>query len=312
MVRIGSTTDAKSKAPVTTGVSRVTSKLFSFAPLSLFAAADAEGPHISLKAEPFYTVGNFVFTNSMVYGALLMVCLLIGAKFLGRRASVAPQRGVMALFEIMVSYVISLLEGVFGDRKRAVKFAPVFAVYFIVIMLSNLSGLLPIVGEGVTSGGIPAFRPLTADLNSVLALSVFSIVLVQIMSIRESGLKGHLTHYFSDKPKNPINLFVGVLEVLGELTRIISLSLRLFLNTVIGEILIAVFIDLSGPATPLTLIPIIAFEALVAYIQAYIFTVLSATYLALAVAHDDHHEEDHAATDKIAHSSSEPLTAAAE
>ena len=169
------------------------------------------------------------------------------------------------------------------------------------IILSNLTGLLPIVGLGITSGASPVFRPFTADLNSVLALSVFSIAMVQILSIRENGFKGHLTHYFSDKPKNPINIFVGLLEVLGEFTRIISLSLRLFMNTLIGEILISVFIFISGPATPVGLIPILMFEVIVAYIQAYIFTVLSATYLAMATAHA--HDDEHPPTN---HSITEP------
>ncbi len=273
--------------------------------IPLFFASESE-IHISLKAEPFYKLGGLQTTNSMAYGAILMVLLLIVGLYVGRKTSISPRRGVVAIFELIVGYIISMLETVFGSRKQAVKFAPVFAVYFFMIIFSNLSGLLPFVGEGITSGGTPAFRPFTADLNSVLALSVFSITLVQILSIKESGIKGHLQHYFSDKPTNPINIFVGFLEVLGELTRIISLSLRLFLNTAIGEILIAVFISISGPATPLTLIPIILFEMLVAYVQAYIFTVLSATYLAMAVHHDDH-DEIHVPTDSNAHPSADPV-----
>ncbi len=271
----------------------------------ILAAANSE-MHLSLKAEPFTTINGFTITNSMVYGSILMALILLGGWMLAKRIELQPKRGITAIFESMVSYVIGVLETVFGNRKQAIRFAPVFAVYFIVILLSNLSGLLPFVGNGITSSGIPAFRPFTADLNSVLALSVFSIVLVQILSIRESGIKGHLQHYFSDKPTNPINLFVGVLEVLGELTRIISLSLRLFLNTVIGEILVTVFIFISGPATPLTLVPIIMFEGLVAYVQAYIFTVLSATYLALAVHHDDHNEV-HVPIDEHAHPIADPI-----
>jgi F-type H+-transporting ATPase subunit a len=120
-------------------------------------------------------------------------------------------------------------------------------------------------------------------------------VTVQILSIRAQGIKGHIQHYFSDKPFNPINLFIGILEVFGELTRVLSLALRLFLNTAVGEILIAVFTSLilSYGQTPVAVIPILAFELLVAGIQAYVFTVLTATYLALALshAHEDEHDE---------------------
>jgi F-type H+-transporting ATPase subunit a len=81
--------------------------------------------------------------------------------------------------------------------------------------------------------------------------------------------------------------------VFGEFTRVLSLALRLFLNTAVGEILIAVFTSLLLPygQTPIAVIPILAFELLVAGIQAYVFTVLTATYLALAISHADHDDE---------------------
>ena len=93
---------------------------------------------------------------------------------------------------------------------------------------------------------------------------------------------------------NPINFCIGLLEVFGAFTRILSLSLRLFLNTAVGEILIAVFTSLilTGGRTPIAVIPIILFELLVAGIQAYVFTVLTATYLSLAISHA-HDEHDH-------------------
>ncbi|HIA91655.1 TPA: F0F1 ATP synthase subunit A [Candidatus Saccharibacteria bacterium] len=257
--------------------------------LSTFFAAE-DSAHISLKAEGVFTIGDFTVTNTMLYSPLVALAIVALGIYASKRIGLKPARGIAGFFELIVEYVINMLTIVFGNRKKAVKFAPVFGVYFIFIMLNNMSGLLPWVGSGLAFGPTPAFRPFTADLNSVLALSIFSICMVQYLSIKESGLKGHLQHYFTDKPANPINLFVGFLEVLGEVTRVISLSLRLFLNTVIGEILVSVFIFISGPATPFTLVPIILFELLVAYIQAYIFTVLSATYLAQAIHHDHEHE----------------------
>jgi F-type H+-transporting ATPase subunit a len=124
---------------------------------------------------------------------------------------------------------------------------------------------------------------------------VIAIITVQYLSIREQGGKKHLQHYFSDKPPNPINLFIGLLEVFGELTRILSLSLRLFLNTAVGEILIAVFTSmiLASGRTPVAVLPIFLFEALVAYIQAYVFTILAGTYLGMAISHADHHDDHH-------------------
>jgi F-type H+-transporting ATPase subunit a len=207
---------------------------------------------------------------------------------------------------MMVDFVIGLLEGPLGSRKNAVKYAPIFGTYFLFIIFTNLLALLPIVGPGLTvstaEGSIPLLRPFTADLNATIAMSVIAIVMVQILSIKEQGGKKHLQHYFSDKPWNPISFFIGILEVFGEFTRMLSLSLRLFLNTAVGEILVAVFTSMiaAGGRTPLAVLPILLFEMLVAGIQAYVFTILCATYLGLAIshAHDDHHEDHQSDTPK--------------
>lgn len=247
------------------------------------------------------TVGPLTITNSMIYGlvcaALIALIMILAAK----RISIIAKKGFSQIIEVIVEFVISMLEGVFGGRAQAVKFAPVFGTFFLFILFNNLLGLVPVVGPGlsvvVNGEHTPLFRPFTADLNATIAMAVIAIIIVQVLSIKEQGGKGHLKHYFTDKPLNPINLFIGILEVFGEFTRILSLSLRLFLNTAVGEILIAVFTSLvaKGGRTPLAAIPIILFEVLVAGIQAYVFTVLTATYLGLAVAHahDGHQDEHH-------------------
>ncbi|MDQ5912982.1 MAG: synthase subunit a, partial [Patescibacteria group bacterium] len=233
-------------------------------------------------------------TNAIIYGVLCTVLLGIILLAAARRSAVKPIKSILANgVEWLVEYVITLLEGPFGSREKAAKYTPYFATFFFFIMFSNLMGLLPLVGPAIHVEGTPLFRPMTADLNGTVALSVVAILLVQVLSIKEQGVKGHLKHYFSDKPWNPINFFIGILEVLGELTRIISLSLRLFLNTAVGEILIAVFTSMIAPngMTPFAVIPIFMFEILVAGIQAYVFTILAATYLGLSIQHADHGED---------------------
>ncbi len=275
--------------------------------LHIFAASDI---HVSLKPEHVFEVSGVSITNSMIYGVLTSVFLGWLLLTLAKKSTVKPRKGPVALLEMIVEFVVGMLESAFGSRAKAIKYAPIFGTYFLFILTSNILGLFPLVGPGLNVGGTPLFRPFTADLNGTLAMALVSIIGVQIMSIQAQGVKGHLTHYFSDKPLNPINFFIGILEVFGELTRVMSLSLRLFLNTAVGEILVAVFTSLilSGGRTPIAVIPIILFELLVAGIQAYVFTVLSATYLALAIshAHDEHpHDDTHAhKVEELASSSS--------
>jgi F-type H+-transporting ATPase subunit a len=264
--------------------------VFSF--LTRFASEG--GIHVSLKAEPITTLGPLTVTNSIIYGTLcallLTTLLLVGAY----KVRFKPKKSAFAgSLEWLTEFVINLLQGPFGSRAKAAQFTPYFATFFFFIIFNNLMGLLPIVGPQIEVGGIPLFRPFTADLNGTIAVSVIAIVLVQYLSIKQQGVKGHLKHYFSDKPWNPINFFIGILEVFGELTRITSLSLRLFLNTAVGEILIAVFTSMivAGGRTPIAVIPIFFFEMLVAGIQAYVFTILAATYLGLSIQHADHGDD---------------------
>lgn len=266
---------------------------------SLLMFASESGIHVSLKAEKVTTIGPLTVTNSMIYGTicaiLLTLLLVIGA----RKVLYKPKKSFFGgALEWLTEFIINLLQGPFGSREKAAQFTPYFGAFFFFIIFNNLMGLLPVVGPQIEVGGSPLFRPFTADLNGTIAISVIAIILVQILSIKEQGLKGHLKHYFSDKPWNPINFFIGMLEVFGELTRIISLSLRLFLNTAVGEILIAVFTSmiLAKGRTPFVVIPIFFFEMLVAGIQAYVFTILAATYLGLSIQHADHgadHTVDH-------------------
>ena len=263
--------------------------------LKLFAA-DIQ---VSLKAERIFDLGPVHVNNSMIYGVLCGFIILILFIAAAIKIKYRPGKSKLASgVEYLVSFVMDMLSGSLGSRELAVKYAPFYLSVFSVILTSYLLSLLPIVGSGlfarVNGEHIPLFRAFTADLNATIAMAVIAIIAIQIMSIRTQGLKKHFQHYFSDKPLNPINLVIGVIEVFGELTRILSLALRLFLNTAVGDILIVVFTSLIAPngRTPLAVAPIFLFEILVAGIQAYVFTVLCATYLGLAVshAHDDSHD----------------------
>ncbi len=253
--------------------------------LSLLAV---EGIHVSLKAEKILQLGPLDVTNSMLYGLICSVILTTGLIVLARKTSFWPSKNkLVSAGEYVSEFLINLLQSPFGSRAKAAKYTPIFGTFFIFIIFNNLMGLLPVVGPQIEISGVPLLRPFTADLNGTIALSVIAIIIVQFLSLKEQGIKGHLKHYFSDKPLNPINLFIGLLEVFGELTRITSLSLRLFLNTAVGEILVAVFTSMiaHNGRTPIAVIPIFVFEMLVAGIQAYVFTILAATYLGLATQH---------------------------
>ena len=181
--------------------------------LNFFASGDS-GIHVSLKAEKIFEIGGLSVTNSMLYGFLVALFMAVLLVFVARKSSVKAKNGVIAIIEMIVEFVVGLLESAFGSREKAYKYAPVFGTFFLFILFSNVLGLLPIVGPGLNSttaeGTVPLLRPFTADLNGTIVMSVVAIIAVQVMSIQAQGFKGHLTHYFSDKPFNPINFFIGI------------------------------------------------------------------------------------------------------
>lgn len=260
---------------------------------NLLSGLAAEGPHISIAPEHVLTAGPLQLTNSHLYAWVCAVAIGVLLITAARKVRVNATGGVAQFVEIGTDFVIGLLQSTLGSRKKAVRYAPLFASIFFFVLLNNWFGLLPGVGPAIELNGAPLFRPFTADLNGTLALALVGIVMVQYLAIKESGGLNHLRHYFGGNFKNPINIFVGVLEMFGELTRVISLSLRLFFNILIGEILISIFTYLGNIGSPITTLPFITMELFVGLVQAYIFTMLLATYLGIATAHETHEEAHH-------------------
>lgn len=106
--------------------------------------------------------------------------------------------------------------------------------------------ILPGVGESITYHGHALLRGLPTDLNFTFALAIITIVAAQAYAIKTHGLFGNVGRYLVNPLKNPIGAFEGLLELIGELSRLIALSLRLFGNAFAGEVLLAIIAMLSG------------------------------------------------------------------
>lgn len=256
--------------------------------LSLFLHLTATtGPVIHISPGEVLKHGNLVITNSMIYGWACAIVICLGLLIISRLVRVKPRRGLIQFIEAGVEMIMGVIANALGSREKAVKYTPYFATIFFFVLFNNWFGLLPGVGEAITRGDTPLLRPFTADLNGTLAIAVVTMILVQTFAIKESGLLRHIRHYFSGNLKNPVTYLFGGLEVFTEFTRVISLALRLFLNVVIGEVIISVFGYLGKVAAPITSLPFVLLEMFVAALQAYIFVMLSVTYLAVAIHHDD-------------------------
>ncbi len=260
----------------------------------LLFAAESTGPKVHVSPGPVFEIAGITITNSILYGWITSIFIITLLIWVARRITVKPQGGVVQFVEILVDFISNLVENAFNNAKIARKYIPFFVTVFFVIVLNNWLGLMPFVGNGFTSGENPLLRPFTGDLNATLAIGVCTMIFVYAVSIKESGGIGpYFKHFFVGSPKNPIYLVSALLEMFTDLTRVLSLSLRLFLNVAIGEIVIGVFAYLGSSLAPLTALPFTLLEILVGALQAYIFTILATMYLAIAVNHSsEHHDED--------------------
>jgi F-type H+-transporting ATPase subunit a len=265
--------------------------------LTQFAAES--GPTVHVAPTDVFTIGGITITNSILYGWVCALVIIAFCIWVARRVTVKPQGGVVQLVEIGVDFITNMVQNSFEEKETGRKYVPFFVTLFFFILLNNWLGLLPFVGEGFRSGENPLLRPFTGDLNGTFAIGVFTMLFVYAASIREAGgpLK-YLRNFFIGNPRNPLYFVIGLLEMFTDLTRVLSLSLRLFLNITIGEIVIAVFAYLGHVVAPITALPFTLLEFLVAALQAYIFTILATMYLAIAVNHATTHEAHDDLTDE--------------
>lgn len=245
----------------------------------------SSGPVVYITPQPLFRLHGITISNSMLYGWIASFILLVLFIWAARRMTLRPKSGFTQFIEAGTEFITNLVVSAFEDRERGKKYVPYFVTLFFFLLFNNWFGLVPGVGEAITHGGNPLLRPFTADFNATLAAGVITMLMVYASSIREAGAKDYFKHFFAGDLKNPIYVVVGLLEILTDLTRVFSLSIRLFLNVTIGEIVIAVFAYLGHIAAPITAAPFTAIELFVGALQAYIFVILSVMYLAIAVNH---------------------------
>jgi F-type H+-transporting ATPase subunit a len=260
--------------------------------IHLFASAEG----IPLAAEPVMNILGIQITNSMVFGLMIAVIVLVLFNAAARRSQSRPDSKLAFAIETVVDMILDLGEDNLGSREKAIKHMPLLLTLFVFILFSNLFALVPGVGSIIVAtpeGEIPLLRAFTADLNATLALAILTIGTIQVVAIRQLGVKKHLQHYFTNKPLNPMNMFIGLIEVMGEFIRILTLSMRLFGVIYAGEVLIHVVGELAGNFGWAATFPIYLLEIFFGVIQAYIFMMLSMVYLGIATHTEDHPEPDH-------------------
>jgi len=154
--------------------------------------------------------------------------------------------------------------------------------FFLYLIVANWLGLLPGFST-ILYHGQPLFRGMNSDLNMTLSLAIISAVLTHFFAIKYLGIKDYLKRWVS---LNPIFLFVGLLEIVSEFTKIISLSFRLFGNIFAGEVVLTTISAIFAFIVPL---PFYFLEIIVGFVQAAVFMMLSLVFMSiLSEKHGEH------------------------
>lgn len=236
--------------------------------------------HISLTAEKIGSIGIIPITNSILTTWLVMFFLISFSLIINFRLSLVPNR-LQLIAESMIGGIYGLFHSITGEKTKT--YFPLIGTLFIFIIFLNWAGLLPGVGtiglEKFIDGKkefTPLFRSGSADLNTTMVFALVSVISIQYYGVRSLGLR-YFKQYFN--LKSPIDFFVGILELISMFSKVISFAFRLFGNIFAGEVLLTVIAFLMPVLAP---IPFLGLELFVGFIQALVFSMLTAVFLSVA------------------------------
>jgi F-type H+-transporting ATPase subunit a len=272
---------------------------------------------ISIAPEKVFSLGNFVVTNAVLSAVIIISLLSLSIVLLSFNIKAFKASKIQIFFELVIDGIRDISNSIIGQKGKAL--FPFLFTFFLFVVLSNWFGLLPFVGpisvlhtedqisnskfqneSGVdfwsclskrdcylnskfeivqTEEAFPLFRAPTSDVSATLALALISVLATNVLGFHFTGFK-YIKKYLDFS--NPINFFIGLLEIVSEFAKIISFTFRLFGNIFAGEVLLLVITSLTfGLAT----LPFMALELFVGFIQGFVFFMLTAVFISMALKH---------------------------
>lgn len=227
---------------------------------------------IVLKPEILGYFNSLPITNTLLTSWIVMTVLIIGSLVATWRVKMIPS-GLQNLFEVVIEFGYETVSNLASPPKTKV-FFPIVMTFFLYILFGNLLGLFPGFGT-ITYHGEVFLRSINSDLNMTLGLALISAFLTHAFAIRYLGVLSYIRKWFT---LNPIFLFVGMLELVGEITKIVSLSFRLFGNIFAGEVVLSTVASIFAFLVPL---PFYFLEIIVGFVQAAVFMMLTLVFMVL-------------------------------
>jgi F-type H+-transporting ATPase subunit a len=232
------------------------------------------------KVGPF----DFSITNAVIYLWVSAVVVFLFFFIAAKRSKKEPER-LQTFAEIALNFATGHLCGQLGEKGR--KYYYLILTIFSFILVTNLIGLIP------KPEALMPYTP-TANINVTFSMAIVVFAVTQYLGIKNHG-RGYIKEFMTPPgvPKalgRPLNILFVPVEIMGAVFKPLSLSVRLFANTIAGHLIILVMLGLLLEFAGVIVIPTAlfivimdAFEVFVAFIQAYIFALLSTVYIETAI-----------------------------
>jgi len=210
---------------------------------------------------------------------VVFIFLIVWSFFFRRSLKLIPGR-FQNIMEMLIGGAYDFIESIAGSEKKAKKLFPLIFTMFFFVFFANMLTFIP--GQAAitikTAGGVvPLFRAVISDYGMVFMMTMVSVILTQIVAIATVGPFRYIGKFIN--LKSPLKFFLGIMDLVGELAKVMSLSFRLFGNIFAGEVLGAVMLFLFPFFLPL---PFLFLGLLTAVVQPFVFAVLTLVFISMA------------------------------
>ncbi|MCI0585033.1 MAG: F0F1 ATP synthase subunit A [Chloroflexi bacterium] len=259
------------------------------APHNVIKLTTAEAPGADQLVTFYPAISNTLLTMWIV-----MALLAGGAILMTRAMKLVPGRS-QNLFEFVYESLGDFGVGLAGPKARP--YIPIFIAFFLLVLFDNWIGLVPPVGK------VEQLRAPSSDVNITIGMALISFTIFHVEGFRHLGARGYLGKFFpfgefrKGVGAGIIAIFVGLIELMLEFVKPVTLSMRLFGNIYGGEVALGVMTSLTIAFIPVALIGL---EVMLNAIQALIFSILTLIFITLAI--EGHHgDEEHAPAEAVGH-----------
>lgn len=244
-----------------------------------------------ISSEAVFSIYGYPITNTTLMLVLIVGLVIVAAFVLNRNLRQIPGK-FQNVIEFFYEGILKLVTQITGNRERSEKVFPLIGTLFVFIFVSNFIGLIPGLGS-LSYDGVGMFRTPTSDFNTTFSIALAMVLLLQVISIKEWGIFAYLGKFFQfhlvirgfrksfgEGFNAIVNFFIGLLDIVGEVAKVVSLSLRLFGNMYAGDVLATIIIGGIAYGIPALWM---SMNMLAAVVQTLVFSFLVTAYYTLAI-----------------------------